>query len=331
MYLKLINDDEVIIYQDIDKTFCHTRTEDGLMTLKFDISPYHTQYKYFEPYTQIEYKNQLYLLTGINERKNVATITCDLDITGLSSICYRRFAWDNISFSEAANEALDGTGWSISGATTITKKSSTDLEDCTPFDILDYFRNKTSYNACFSFDTKSKIVNVIHPYSNTTPSGTYFTDELNLIELVYKCDASKIVTRLLPEGKNYLLVDTVNNGSFYVENHNFTDRVITQTWHDDRYTNAQSLLNDAKAKLAEMAKPEQSYIIKVIDLAKLRPDLYGEVLSYDLYDIVTIIDRRRNKRLDHRIVEIKEYPADPSLNTIVLSTKPLRIKTVRQK
>lgn len=152
-----------------------------------------------------------------------------------------------------------------------------------------------------------------------------------MVDLTYKGNASNIVTRLYPEGRDGLNVINVNNEKPYVENNFFTDKIIVAQWKDERYTDAQSLLDDARAKLADMAKPEESYVVKVIDLAKLQPDKYGDVLAYDLYDIVTIVDRRRNKRLDYRIVEIKEYPADPALNTIILSSKPYKIKTVHKR
>lgn len=78
------------------------------------------------------------------------------------------------------------------------------------------------------------------------------------------------------------------------------------------------MLDDAKAKLAVLAVPEQSYTAKVIDLAKTLPDTYGDVLAFDLYDVVTLIDRKRKTRINYRIVEIKEYPADATLNTVTL-------------
>ena len=330
MFLKIFCGDEIIIYRDIDKTFFRVRSEDGLMFLQFDISPRHPQYKCFELYEKVEYDNQFYLITSINERKNVSTIRCDLDLDGLSSTAFRSFIWRNVTFTEAANEALENTGWTILGSQTITKKSTTELEYCTPLEILQYFRNTTSYAACYRFNTKTKTIHIIHPYDNTAASGVYFTDQFNMTEMVYKGNTSKIVTRLMPLGKDDVNISSVNNGDWYVENHLFTDRVVTAIWHDERYTDPKSLLDDAKIKLAELAKPEQSYTIKIVDLAKINPEKYGEVLAYDLYDTVTVVDRNRRKRLDHRIVEVKEYPACSALNEITLSTKPNKIKTYRK-
>lgn len=331
MFLKIFCGDEIIIYRDIDKTFFRVRSEDGLMYLQFDISPRHPQYKFFEIYAKVEYDNQYYLITSINERKNVSTIRCDLDLDGLKSTVFRGFIWRNVTFSEVTSEALQNTGWSISGAETINKKSTTELEYCTPLEILQYFRNTTSYAACYRFNTKTKTIQIIHPYDNTVASGVYFSDQLNMTEMVYKGNASDIVTKLMPLGKDDINISSVNNGNFYVENHLFTERVVTAIWHDERYTDPQSLLDDSKNKLAELAKPEQSYSVKIVDLAKINPEKYGEVLAYDLYDIVTIIDRNRRRRLNHRIVEVKEYPAAPVLNSVILSTKPSKIMKIYHK
>ena len=44
MFLKVFYGDDIKVYRDIDNTFFRTRSEDGLMTLQFDISPDHELY-----------------------------------------------------------------------------------------------------------------------------------------------------------------------------------------------------------------------------------------------------------------------------------------------
>lgn len=56
--------------------------------LQFDISPDHELYRYFVLYGTVEYDGQRYLINGINERKTVSTITCELDLTGLNYNVY---------------------------------------------------------------------------------------------------------------------------------------------------------------------------------------------------------------------------------------------------
>lgn len=325
MFLKVFYGEEIKVYRDIDSTFFRTRSEDGLMSLQFDISPDHELYKCFVLYGTVEYDGQRYLINGINERKTVSTITCELDLTGLNYNVYPTYNKSTVSFASVCSEILKGTGWTIVDADLVSARRTLELTDVTTLDILDYCQNSTAYNTRYRFDTINKVIYCIKPYNNTEPTGTYFTDELNLSDMTYKGSTTSLVTRLYPYGKGNLSIASLNNGKNYIENHSYTDKVISAIWRDERYTNKQTLLDDAKAKLAVLAVPEQSYTAKVIDLAKTLPDTYGDVLAFDLYDVVTLIDRKRKTRINYRIVEIKEYPADATLNTVTLSTVPAKI------
>lgn len=325
MFLKVFYGEEIKVYRDIDSTFFRTRSEDGLMSLQFDISPDHELYRYFALYGSVEYDGQRYLINGINERKTVSTINCELDLTGLNYNVYPTYNKSTVSFASVCSEILKGTGWTIVDADLVSARRTLELTDVTTLDILDYCQNSTAYNTRYRFDTINKVIYCIKPYNNTEPTGTYFTDELNLSDMTYKGSTTSLVTRLYPYGKDNLSIASLNNDKNYIENHSYTDKVISAIWRDERYINKQTLLDDAKAKLAVLAVPEQSYTAKVIDLAKTLPDTYGDVLAFDLYDVVTLIDRKRKTRINYRIVEIKEYPADATLNTVTLSTVPAKV------
>lgn len=325
MFLKVFYGDDIKVYRDIDNTFFRTRSEDGLMSLQFDISPDHELYRYFALYGSVEYDGQRYLINGINERKTVSTITCELDLTGLNYNVYPTYNKSTVSFASVCSEILKGTGWTIVDADLVSARRTLELTDVTTLEILDYCQNSTAYNTRYRFDTINKVIYCIKPYNNTEPTGTYFTDELNLSDMTYKGSTTSLVTRLYPYGKDGLSIASLNNGKAYLENYSYTDKVVSDIWRDERYTNKQTLLDDANAKLAVLAVPEQSYTAKVIDLAKTLPDTYGDVLAFDLYDVVTLIDRKRKTRINYRIVEIKEYPADATLNTVTLSTVPAKI------
>ena len=325
MFLKVFYGDDIKFYRDIDSTFFRTRSEDGLMSLQFDISPDHELYRYFTLCGTVEYDGQRYLINGINERKTVSTITCELDLTGLNFNVYQSYNKSKVSFSSVCSEILKDTGWTIVDADLVSARRTLELTDVTTLDILDYCQNSTAYNTRYRFDTINKVIYCIKPYNTTEPTGTYFTDELNLSDMTYKGSTASLVTRLYPYGKDNLSISSLNNGKNYIENHSYTDKVISAIWRDERYTNKQRLLDDGVAKLAVLAVPEQSYTAKIIDFAKALPDTYGDVLAFDLYDIVTLIDRKRKTRINHRIVEIKEYPADATLNTVTLSTVPAKV------
>lgn len=320
MVLKIFYNNEVFLYKDIDNTFFRTRSYGGMMYLQFDISPDHELYKYIAEETELEYDGQRYVVKGINERKTATTVNAELDLSGLDSKGYTNFTRKTESFYNVSRDILDGTGWTIVDAELVSKRTSLDLKDVTTRDILEHCTNSTAYNTCYSFDTINKIIYCIKPQNNTTPTGTYFTDELNLTDMTFKGSSSGLVTKLYAFGKDGLDISSVNGGKRYIENHTYTDKVIVDIWRDDRYTDPQSLFDDAVVKLATLAVPERSYTAKVIDLAKAYPEIYSEILKYDLYDVVTLIDRKRKTRINHRIVEVREYPADSTLNTVTMST-----------
>lgn len=326
MVLKIFNGTEIIPFTDIDNTFFRTRSYGGMMYLQFDISPDHRLYPYIaSEETEIEYDGQRYLIKGINERKTITTINAELNLTGLTSVIFTEFIVETESFYNVCNQILKDTGWSIKDAELVSKQTSLDLKDVTPLDILEHCTNLTAYNTCYCFDTINRIIYCIKPENNTEPTGTYFTDELNLAELTFKGSSGSLITRLYPYGKDGVDISSVNNGKEYIENYTYTDRIISQVWRDERYTNPQSLYDDAVVKLATLAVPQRAYTAKIIDLAKALPEIYGEILKYDLYDIATIVDRKRKAHINYRIVEVKEYPANADLNTVTFSTVPAKI------
>lgn len=320
MVLKIFYNNDVKLFTDIDSTFCVTKTYGGMMSLQFDISPKHSLYKYFALDGEVEYDNQRYLIKSIHERKTVSTIVCELNLDDLRADMFTNFNKTTESFHNICTEILSNTDWSVKNDTLVSKRCSFDLSDVTVLDILNQCTNSTSYGNVYEYNTKQKTITLIKPENNTEPKGVYFTDELNLTDLNYKGSSSGLVTRLYAYGKDGLSIASVNNGCEYIENHTYTDKVISYVWRDERYTDPQSLLDDGVVKLANMAEPEQSYTCKVIDLAKAQPEIYKEILSYSLYDVVTLVDRNRNRKRNYRIVEIKEFPANPLLNTVSLSS-----------
>lgn len=322
MLLKIFTNIGILAYKDIDKTFFQRRSAGGMMYLQFDISVKHDLYKYIQEETRLVYDNQRYIVKGINERTkaNVSTITAELDLTGLNSKSYGNKTFTTQSFHALCSDILSDTGWSVVGAGSVRKRTTIEATDKTPLEILETCTNSTAYNTCYEFDSINKVITCITPYNNTSPRGAYFSDELNLDEVTFKGSSSGLVTRLTPIGKDGLTIASVNNGCKYIDNFSYTTDIIAKTWRDERYTNAQELYDDAVVKLAAASVPERSYTCKVIDLAKIAPEKYAGYLSYDLYDVVTLIDRNRGTRVDHRIVEINEYPMDHTLDTVTLSS-----------
>lgn len=294
----------------------------GSKTMQFDISPQNPEYRLIAEEERIEYAGTYYNIKSINERRTTATVNAEIDLDELKSKIFSTFKYDTISFAQAMSTALDGTGWSVVGTGLVTAKRSFDLTDVTPLDIVNNCTNKTMYNVSFDVDNIRKILNVSVP--TTLANNVFFSDELNLKELTFKGSSSGFATRLYAYGKDGLSFTKINNGKEYIDNNSYSDKVIATVWRDERYTKAESLLADAQEKLKELAVPERSYVCEIIDLARLNKIEYSE-FYIRLNSVITLIDRRRNKRLEHTVVEIKEYPNEPLNNTVTLSTSPEKI------
>lgn len=302
--------------------WCIISSLGGSKTMQFDISPQSPEYRLIAEEERIEYAGTYYNIKSINERRTTATVNAEIDLDGLKGKIFSTFKYDTISFVQAISTALDGTGWSVVGAGLVTAKRSFDLTDVTPLDIVNNCTNKTMYNVSFDVDNIRKILNVSVPA--TLANNVFFSDELNLKELTFKGSSSGFATRLYAYGKDGLSFAKINNGKEYIDNNSYSDKVIATVWRDERYTKAESLLADAQEKLKELALPERSYVCEIIDLARLNKIEYSE-FYIRLNSVITLIDRRRNKRLEHTVVEIKEYPNEPINNTVTLSTSPEKI------
>ena len=302
--------------------WCITSALGGNKTMQFDISPQCEEYRMISEEERIEYDGVYYNIKSINERRTTATVNAEIDLDGLKCKIFTAFKYDTISFAQAMSMALEDTGWSVMGTGLISAKRSFDLTDVTPLDIVNKCTDKTMYNVSFDIDNIHKILNVSVP--TAIAGNVFFSDELNLKELTFKGSTSSFATRLYAYGKDGLSFAEINGGKAYIDNNSYSDKLIATVWRDERYTKAESLLADAKEKLKELAVPERSYVCSIIDLARLNKTEYSD-FYIRLNSIITLIDRNRGKRLEHTVVEIKEYPNESINNTVTLSTMPEKI------
>ena len=98
---------------------------------------------------------------------------------------------------------------------------------------------------------------------------------INLKSLDIQSNSYDFYTRMIAKGKDDLRV--------VVENYQYSNKVKTCIWKDERYTDVNSLREDAQSKLNELSKPYRAYKADVIDLAKLSTDKYKDIiLNYSL-------------------------------------------------
>ena len=142
---------------------------------------------------------------------------------------------------------------------------------------------------------------------------------MNLRQLDIAGDSSNFCTRIRAEGADGITFASINDGKDYVENYSYSNKVIYgEKIVDNRFTDAQSLMEYAQSKLDEMAVPSLSYECDVVDVASY--DGEYSFLELKMHKAVWLLDKKRNMRIQHRVVAYERHPANPENNKVTLAT-----------
>lgn len=239
-------------------------------------------------------------------------ISCALNIEELEGTPFQDFETVEQTVKAAAEFALAGTGWTVDADANITKKRTIRKEDdTTAWEVVKQI--VTTYRLELEIDAVNKRLK-FHTRRGRD-RGAYFIERLNLRSLGVKTSSYGFYTRLIPIGKDGLHL--WRDGQNYIENHQYSDKVITSIWRDERYTVTAALLEDAQARLDEASTPARAYTAELVDLAT-QSDKYN-ALAYDLGDTVLLVSEKTDEREKQRIVKLDEYPDDPLANKAELS------------
>lgn len=291
-----------------------TEKYDGLDVLEFSIPITDEGYQLIYEETPI-LEGQRYLVKAIDAGKTSATVKCQLDLDELKADMHLAYSNGSDTLVSTLEHVIPG-GWTVVDKAYLSIRRTVESDAATTYDIIDACRK--TYGVVFRFDNQARTITILEPSQNT-PLGAFVTRELNLTELNYMGKSTGFATRLYAYGKDGMSFADINDGCPYVDDHTYTDKVVSAYWKDERYTVAENLLEDAKKKLAGMAIPQRTYTCSVIDLAKTNPGTYN-FLAFALYDVVTLIDLEHEARVDHMVMEYKRYPNYPEKNVITLST-----------
>ena len=317
--IKIRLSDELIPFSDYRNYFIES-DEDGNQLMQFEI-PLNDMYYRLHPETMIEDDYGRWLIKKINQLSKTAAITCEPDMDDWHSLYHLKPAEDEHLQTKTIGNALNyikPKGWTIANVDVCKIRRTLDLEKCTAYDLL--MRAKTVYDVQYDIDTLGKVITIVDPYESID-LGVYITPELNQKSVNYKGDSSGIVTRLYCYGADDMTFADINNGKPYVENTAYNGKVICGSWSDGRYTNMESLLEDGKKKLAEMAMPTGAYTIDVVDLQGI-DEKYRNLELRLRSKVHCMINPDMNIDIVHRIVKKRVYPDNPAANKITLSNQP---------
>ena len=242
-------------------------------------------------------------------------ITCELNLDGLKAQ-QTDFSNNSATAGNTLIQALSGTGWTGIDQTGLTSKK-TISGALTPFDIIQKIA-ETWDGVTALYNTEQKTVTLVFPALNTA-TVTFLTEDLNLRQLDIAGDSSNFCTRIRAEGKDGMTFASINDGKDYVENYSYSNKIVYgEKIVDNRFTDAQSLMEYAQSKLDEMAVPSLSYECDVVDVASY--DGEYSFLELKMHKAVWLLDKKRNMRIQHRVVAYERHPANPENNKVTLAT-----------
>lgn len=299
---------------------------EGGQTLSFEIATNDENYQFFYEENRIRYNDNEFKIKKKNQRKTKTSIVASLNMDEWKGNFYHQFHETYKLFTEIVNLIIP-SGWIIEGAGSVTGRHTIDIEGGSAYDIL--MQCKSVYGIVFEYHVLKKTIKVVKP-DMFQSRGLYITDELNLKNLEFKGDSSDFITRLYAFGKkteekdddgnvtkiSYVTFADINGGKSYVDNNEYSDQVIVGYWQDDRYTDSESLLNDAIDKLKSLSTPVRSYSCDLMDLSRIN-DKY-RYLDFKLYDKVTLLDSISKIHVQHQIVEYVDYPDNRNNNSVSL-------------
>ncbi|CEP50266.1 phage minor structural protein [[Clostridium] sordellii] len=287
--------------------------ESGDKTLSFSYPKTSNYYFDIEEECYIRTKEDEFVVKEKNVQRDYTEFKCVLNLENLEGKPFERYESVEQPIDKALALALAGTGW-IVGKCSLNKQRTVRMSNCSSLEIIREI--KKIYRCDLVFNTLTKTIDVYEHLGED--KGTYFIDSLNLKELSIQGNSYDFFTRIIPIGKDNLRIKDINNGKEYVENYQYSNKVKTVYWKDERYTIVENLKEDAEAKLDEISKPYRAYAAAIINLAKISDD-YKDILDYKLGDTITLISKDNKFRDKQRIVKIIEHPDEHELDTIELA------------
>lgn len=319
----------------------YTHNFDGADTLTFEIQKSYEGYSYITEEVKVECWNNRFIVKKIEEQSDFVVVTCELDYDDWLKDIYIDFRKTNITLPNVLSFILP-SGWTVEygDGVDITKRTTVEYQEGTPFRATNakaiLSAISSAYSVVFNFNTINNILYVINTNSYL-PSGEFFIEDLNMSDLKFVGDSENLITRLYVYGKKdeqtgeYLTIASVNDGKEYLEDFSYSDRIISDSVVDERYTVPQNLKEYGESVLAERCIPKRSY---TFDVSNSDGQVY-------LYKIVTIIDKYRRIKVNHqciKYVEYKNHALDkitlssvmPSIESVVSGTQSSQINTANK-
>lgn len=299
----------------------------GLNEIIFELSIRDPVYMMIQEEEQITDRGgQRYLVKQIDAGATSAKIICQLDLDAWKQTMYVGYNSGSKTCRQTI-EAVAPTGWTVVDRAYYSQLR-TIKGDYTPLEICQACCK--TYKVYVLWDNKEHTA-TIYPQTIGDPIGAFATRELNLKEINYKGKSTDFATRIYPYGKDGLTIQgaTIDGATYpyaYIDDHSYSDKVVSVYWQDDRYTVVQNLYDSAKDRLAQMARPVRTYDCSIVDLKATNPDKYAN-LDFGLLTVAMLVDDTKGTAVNYQVVERHTFPYYPEKNEVIFDSAPQKITT----
>lgn len=267
----------------------------------------------------IRTKTDEFVIKEIEKKDDYIAVKALLNVEDLEGTVWNKFESETKTISECLTAALVGTGWTLVDCSSLIKQRTIKKMGCSSWDILQ--DALTTYRVFVTLNSINKTIAISE--SLGTDKGAYLMDGLNIDDLSLQGNSYDFYTRIRAFGKDGLSLGAPG----YIENYQYSNKIKTMYWKDERYTDVTSLTEDATAKLEDVSKPYRAYKVRLLDLAKLSLDNpYINVLLFNLGDIITLVSKNQKIKEKQRIVKYTEYPDEPEKNNCEIANAILSLE-----
>lgn len=247
--------------------------------------------------------NYLYVIKEINmENKLYYDVYCRPYFGDLTDKYILSYNPAPSSFEDYLIYLLGNTSWKYIINNKVSGILSIPISNCSYFDAIETI--KDAFGAELYYDTLNKTIIVNHNNNMNNYDISYTFNNSNLINCKRQSNTYDMITRLIPLGKNGLNISSINNGSIYLDNFDYTKEIIVGYYINDSITNINDLYSLARKELNKLAYPAITYTINIGNLNK----------PVKLGDNVRIIDTFKNIDTVRRINKMVIFPDNPEKN-----------------
>lgn len=293
--------------------------ENGLDELHFEVQISDQVYRDINEEIRIyeSTEHQTYVVKTLSGGNQKAQIGCQLDLSEWKTDIDMHYHICRTGTAQALLSAFKPSGWTVVDPSPKTVSKTLELDAPTPLDFA--LRVQEDFGCRLRFKTAGKTVEIVYP-DEVDVSNTYAVDTVNLsAPPEYKGKSSDLYTRIYPRGKNGLTISSVNNGSEYLQNLTYTNKVISKLVEFKSITDANELKGEAQKLLETASQPERSWNLSVVDLHRIDPQTWPD-MKLDIFTKIKLSDTYKGFTVVVQVVGDKVYPHYPERNEVTTST-----------